>query len=119
DSGLLLMPDVVRSVTSMLSFEERALLFEMARRSRGSGAIVDAGCFVGGSTVALASGLRARTGASPRTIHAYDFLRAEPEYTSGYSADIDLLDPGASLRPWFERNVAPYRDLIELHEGDI
>ena len=46
------MPDVVRSVTSMLSYEERALLFEIVRRSGGSGAIIDAGCFVGGSTVA-------------------------------------------------------------------
>jgi hypothetical protein len=113
------MPDVVRSVTSMLSYEERALLFEIARRSGGSGAIIDAGCFVGGSTVALASGLRARTEASQGAIHTYDFLRAEPEHTSGYSADIDLLVPGASLRPFFERNVAPYRDLITLHEGDI
>ena len=100
------MPDAVRSVTSMLSYEERALLFEITRRSGGSGAIIDAGCFVGGSTVALASGLHASERKRVGAIHTYDFLRAEPEHTLGYSADIDLLDPGASLRPFFEQNVA-------------
>jgi hypothetical protein len=119
ESGLPRLPDIVQSVTSMLSYEERALLFELARRRDGSGVVVDAGCFLGGSTVAFGAGITAGKTEIPGVIHTYDFLRVEPKYTEGYSPDIDALKTGTSLRPFFERNVAQYRNLITLHEGDV
>ncbi|MBO0729157.1 MAG: hypothetical protein J2P57_07845 [Acidimicrobiaceae bacterium] len=107
------------SVTTMLSGEEVALLHGLARQFQGRGAIVDAGCFLGGSTVALASGLRASKRARAGIIHSYDLLRADPWQMAGYSQVVDKLEPGTSVRHLFEQNVKPYRKLITLHEGDI
>ena len=43
-----------------------------ARRYRGTGAIVDLGCFFGATTIALAQGLVLNTKAKQKRIHAYD-----------------------------------------------
>ena len=119
EAGLQGLPEPARAVLSMLSYEERGLLFELGRRFKGMGLVVDAGCFVGGSTVSLAAGLAVNDRSSPGVIHTYDLLRSDPDQTGGYSDAIDALPPGSSLRDLFEQNVAPYRDLITLHEGDI
>jgi hypothetical protein len=113
------LPPGVLAVLSMLSYEERALLFELGRRFDDRGAIIDAGCFLGGSTLSLASGLAAASKGRPGLIHSYDLLRVDPEHTAGYSAEIDKLRVGDSLRPLFEQNIAAHRGLISLHEGNI
>lgn len=118
-AGLEDLPDDARAVLSMLSYEERGLLFELARRFRGAGLVVDAGCFVGGSTVSLATGLSVNSQTSPGVIHSYDLLTSDPQQTGGYSEEIDTWPAGTSLRHLFEGNVAPYRGLITLHQGDI
>src|SRR5690348_3596642 len=69
-------------VVTMLSIQERRLLHYLARRHFSDrGAIIDAGCFLGGSTVALAEGLRqwtARTSTAPsHPIQTYDLFAAE------------------------------------------
>lgn len=113
------VPHEVLAALSMLSYEERALLFALARDSHGEGAIIDAGCFVGGSTVALAAGLHAGRNGPPGVIHSYDLLRSDPEHTAGYSAEIDALPPASDLRPLFEQQVRSWRDLVTLHQGDL
>jgi hypothetical protein len=101
----------------MLSWDERILLYGLARDHcpGPDPAIVDAGCFVGGSTLALASGLADRGGARPGTIHTYDRLLVEEYSRDGYFPDREV---GSSLRPVFEANLAPHRELV-LHEGDV
>ncbi|MBO0705170.1 MAG: hypothetical protein J2P39_07620 [Candidatus Dormibacteraeota bacterium] len=119
-AGLRDMPAEVRDVRSMLSYEERALLFGLAQdRFDGRGLIVDAGSFVGGSTLALACGLAARGGAPDGVIHSYDRLLLEGYSKDGYYADVEDLEVGSSLRPVFESNLASHRELVTLHEGDL
>ena len=66
----------------MLVPDEVRLLHHLAEEYyTGEGAIVDAGCFLGGSTVALADGLRRnlrrRRCAEEKLIHSYDRFEIE------------------------------------------
>src|SRR5512146_2489264 len=68
---------------TMLIPDERKLLFHLASKSyTGAGAIIDGGCFLGGSTTALAAGLEARVERSGKPasqiIHSYDLFEVEP-----------------------------------------
>ena len=106
-----------REVMTMLSIEERQLLHWLtARHYEGVGAIVDGGCFVGGSTVPLAEGLRAagRHG----TIDVYDVFDVEPYMAESYFKGLDLR-AGDSFRPLFENNTAHVSDLLRIHAGDV
>jgi hypothetical protein len=110
------------SVPTMLVADEVRLLTYLADDYySGAGAIVDAGCFLGGSTVALADGLRRnlrRRGCPPaKVIHAYDRFQIEP-WTIGTFVPPDSR-AGDSFRPQFDRHIARYADLVEVHEGDI
>jgi hypothetical protein len=117
------IPDDVLAAPTMLSVEERQLLYVLARDYvRGTGAIVDAGCFLGGSTKALAAGYagnrRARHARRGPAIHTYDLFALDPSFVSDYPdlvADID----GDSTRPKFDAVVGPLLDHVEVHEGDI
>ena len=116
------VPDDVNRVRSMLMPMERRLLYGLARdHFLNEGVIVDAGCFLGGSTLALASGLRAndRFRASPRrnVIHAYDLFRVNPWMIGDYFP-IDT-PPGTSFEPTFRTNIAPFSDLVAVHPGDV
>src|SRR3954452_12269147 len=76
-----LPPDAV-GIPTMLSKTERKLLYGLAREyASGDAAIVDAGCFLGGSTAALLAGLRDRGAAwAGPPLASYDLFRVE-EYT--------------------------------------
>jgi hypothetical protein len=116
------LPDDVRSFPSMLYEPERALLFWLGRRFRAQGAIVDAGCFLGGSTYALAAGLAAGgrgPRASERLIHSYDLFRLDALTQAQYPRLTAGLEPGDSLRPSYERLLGPHLNRVEVHEGDI
>jgi predicted O-methyltransferase YrrM len=111
----------LRDVRSMLSYTERALLYLLARNHvDGRGAIVDAGCFVGGSTLALAMGLRDNRGGAVTTrVHSYDMFRYDSWSMQGYLDDLSGLIEGADLRPVFQSNIAGYEDLVVVHAGDL
>lgn len=110
------------NVPTMLMPDELRLLHYLAdERYTGEGAIVDAGCFLGGSTLALADGLRRnlrRRGCEEeKLIHSYDRFEIEG-WTIG-SFFSESAQAGESLRPLFDRNIAPYASLVEVHAGDI
>ena len=81
----------------------------------------NAGCFLGGSTTALALGVRARQqriGSQSQTkIHSYDLFEAE-EWTIGKLLPSDF-SPKQSFRPLFDENIRDVADLVEVHAGDI
>lgn len=115
-------PEPVRQRATMLMPDEVRLLHHLAEHVwAGEGAIVDCGAFLGGSTVALADGLRrnlaARGEAERPLIHAYDRFEVE-EYTRGsfFAPDTPV---GSSFRDRFDATVAPYDGLIEVHAGDV
>ena len=116
------VPPVGRTVPTMLMDDELRLLDYLAGDYwRGEGIIVDAGSFLGGSTVALAHGLRrnlARRGrAETPLIHSYDFFRIE-DWTRGLYFP-ETARAGDSTRALYDANVAEFAPLLRVHEGDI
>jgi hypothetical protein len=115
-----LPPDAV-GIPTMLSKSERALLYSLARDyARGDAAIVDAGCFLGGSTAALLAGVRDRaekTNGVP--VESYDLFRVEEYTIRKFFADDPVVRVGDSLRYRFDENVAGFDVPHVVHEGDI
>jgi hypothetical protein len=115
-----LPPDAV-GIPTMLSRTERKLLYGLARDyAAEDAAIVDAGCFLGGSTAALLAGLRDRNepwGGPP--LESYDLFRVE-DYTIGkFFGDDPSVRLGDSFRERFDANVARFDVPHAVHEGDI
>lgn len=119
------LPHDALAVPSMLSYEERALLHWAAREGFGAnGALVDAGCFLGGSTLALGFGLaQARSRPAPiRTdvrVHSYDLFKVGMEWERIYFPPEFPFAVGASTLELYEGHIAPVRELVEIHSGDI
>jgi hypothetical protein len=109
----------------MLSREEVALLYLLAREldvvGRPDTAIVDAGCFAGGSTAALGRGLLDRDPPAPGCrVHSYDLFTVQPYMVRDYAWALGDLREGDSLRPRFDQVVGDERlARVEVHEGDI
>ena len=106
--------------TTMLSIEERQLLAWLASDYwEGAGAIVDGGCFLGGSTLALAEGLRANASAPPDArIDVFDLFEVEPYMVDLYFGHTSL-QAGDSFRGEFDRATTEVADLLEVHDGDL
>ena len=117
----------------MLTSAERAMLSQLVRRTwRGTGAIVDGGSFLGSSLVAEARGLEANPVLpelsfadfpSAKPIHGYELghhpapAQRVAERRRSYGGGEYVL--GESFVPALEQVIAPHRDLIELHIGDL
>jgi hypothetical protein len=105
---------------TMLDGPEVRLLKWLARAAyRGDGAIVDLGCWLGGSTAALVDGLREnpRPAAHSRRVQTYDRFRWErlyDRYNLGFTHEA-----GESFLGDFERLLELRRQDIDLHVGDI
>lgn len=117
-----ILPDEVQRAKTMLMPTEQQLLHALARDYfQNEGVIVDAGCFLGGSTLALASGLRdnPRFQAAPRNavIHTYDLFAVEPWTIGIYFPEDTSLD--MSFESMFRENIAPFADLVAVHSGDV
>jgi hypothetical protein len=104
-------------VMTMLSTEERQLLHWLTGSYYSArGAIVDGGCFVGGSTVPLAEGLLAS--GHPGSIDVYDLFEVEAYMTDFYFKGEDL-QAGDSFRRLFDRNTEHVSEVLNVHEGDL
>lgn len=117
----------------MLSMAERAMLYELARCTwRADGAIIDGGSFFGSSLAASAEGIRAGTALADATTAKFPDDRPIHAYELGYlpAPKSEAVDRrrvyggveyflGDSFVPILEETVAPYRDLVSLHVGDL
>jgi hypothetical protein len=107
-------------VPTMLSKHERRLLYTLASEyAAGDAAIVDAGCFLGGSTVALLGGVRDR----PQPwrgppVASYDLFGVEPYTIPKFFKDPSVR-AGDSFRDRFDENVAGFGVPHVVYEGDI
>jgi hypothetical protein len=114
-------PQEVRSLPTMLSRQELALLYWLARDyATGRGAIVDAGCFLGGSSAALLAGVRDRP--EPWTgppVYSYDRFIVEAYTLETYFSGHDDVREGGSFRRFYDENVAGYGVPHEVRDGDI
>ena len=110
-----------RAATMLLPDELRLLNYLAEEHYTGEGAIVDAGCFLGGSTLALADGLRRnlrRRGCpEERLIHSYDRFEIEG-WTIGSFFPASA-QAGESFKPIYDRNVEPFASLVKVHPGDV
>ena len=128
DACLPALPEEVAAIPSMMSVGERRFLFGIARDYyTGAGLIVDAGIFLGGSTMCLGSGLC-------ENVHlAESVARWQQPIIScelGITNEQMLLSfkrhgigeglrIGDSFGPVLERHIASVRHLIDLRLGDI
>jgi hypothetical protein len=114
------LPSDAQGVPTMLSKSERKLLYSLARDySSGDGAIVDAGCFLGGSTAALLAGVRDRADAwAGPPVTSYDLFRVEA-YTLRKFFDDGDVRVGDSFRARFDANVSAFSVPHVVQEGDI
>jgi len=106
-------------VPSMLNARERRLYTWLgARWARGEGAVVDLGCFVGGSAACLAQGLL--LGGHGGKVHAYDRFTANDAAKQKflYPAGVAPFD-GRDTLPLARQLLAPWEGHVEFHRGDI
>jgi hypothetical protein len=115
------LPSDAVGIPTMLSKLERKLLYALARDyASGDAAIVDAGCFLGGSTAALLAGIRGRS--EPWTgppVASYDLFQVEAYTMPKFFADDPVVPVGDSFRDRFDANVAKFDVPHVVHEGDI
>jgi hypothetical protein len=108
-----------RDVPTMLSPEEQKLYYWLAAFwAEGAGAIVDLGCFAGGSTARLAEGARvARHGAG---LHAFDRFTADEAVKQAilYRQGVKRFD-GEDILPLARSLLAPWGDAVTFHRGEI
>lgn len=110
-----------RTPPTMLSKEEIRVLHWLGRDYfRGRGEIVDAGCFLGGSTAALADGVAKNlaVGGTRRRIHSYDTFAMDWYAKETFFADSPLQIGDSFVAEW-RQSVRGFEDLIVLHRGDV
>jgi len=106
------MPDVPGMISPG---EGRYLYWLVSDTYAGVGAIVEIGTWLGRSTIHLASGLR-DSGVRGK-LHSFDnFLWAGGSDSQKSGLD---LKRGENFRSFFEKNIAPYRAIIEVTEGNF
>jgi hypothetical protein len=106
----------------MTSRREQQWLRRYAAQSyRGVGAIVDLGCFLGGTTIALAEGLALNRKAQRKQIHAYDLFTWNEGYEA-WAKETELAGrfvPGESFLQEFLKRTEQWRDYIVVHKEDL
>jgi hypothetical protein len=114
------LPADAVGIPTMLSKAERRLLYSLARDyAKDDAAIVDAGCFLGGSSAALLAGIRDRpTTWSGPPVTSYDLFRVEAFTVPKFFRD-QPVQVGESFRPRYDAHVARFDVPHVVHEGDI
>lgn len=118
---LNLNPDEINPVSSMIVPDESFYLHWLTREYyQGNGEIVDGGPLLGGSTLALASGLaqNANVQQKEKRIHSYDLFTYFTGFKDSILPESDLKE-GDSLYPLFQENTKAYENYIQSTPGDI
>jgi hypothetical protein len=107
------------AVPTMLSEEERRLYLWLAEHwATGAGALVDLGCFLGGSTALLAEGQRRAGRGAP--VHGYDAFRISDWLKEKYLTPAGIAPfEGDWTLPLVEALLAPWRQTVRLHPGRL
>ena len=112
-----------RAVRSMLTAAEREHLFHAARdRFTGQGAILDLGTWLGGSTAALAAGLKENRNERTKSqkVHAFDLFELNSYLKQAYPyPELADVPAGGSFLHVFQRNLTPWAIQVETHPGDF
>lgn len=113
-----LAPGAVFDGLTMLTDQERRFLYWLTKRYySGAGAIVDAGCFAGGSTLALGTGLAENWPEPQFWIDSYDLFLADGYMVQWYFKDRAHEDH--SFRDIFDEQTGSVASKVRVHHGDI
>lgn len=110
---------------AMLTGFDVGVYFYFASQVKGIGAIVDAGCLVGGTTTAINLGLdnNGNIEAEAAKIQVFDlFDTCGDEFNAfflGTKYPEDFPSGSTRFRHIFEKNLARYLHRLQIHEGDI
>jgi hypothetical protein len=122
------IPKPVLSVPSMMSVPERRFLYGLAANYYSAeGLIVDAGIFLGASTMCFGSGLRENPNLQQalarwrKPIVSFERAIVTPTMPNFFKRNgLDIaLTPGESFADLVKTNVRPVIDLVDLRLGDI
>lgn len=103
----------------MLSRQERSFYsWVTGHWAMSTGAVVDLGCFAGGSTARLAQGMQAA--GNTQVLHAYDRFTADENAKKRwlYPAGVERF-VGNDMFEIVQGFLAAWSDRIQLHRGDI
>jgi hypothetical protein len=104
------VPWQVFPIRSMICDDEVRFLYYLTSHCyRATGCVVDMGPLAGGSTYAMAAGMR--TG----QIHSYDLWT----FFDGFEAYVGDMPMGADLLPLFRRNTAEFARCVIPHQGNL
>lgn len=112
-----LQPELL-AIPGMTSGNERKFLYQYAEKSfEGNGKIVDLGCWLGATSLSLASGLRKnkKAGINGKQIFAYDLFywdESLEKHVAGTKHEKQL-KPGDSFVDLFRDYLKLYADLVE------
>ncbi len=117
-------PAEIRAPKGMIGKEERRCYYWLGRHwLSGLGCIVDAGAFVGASTLCFAAGAAAagrRDFNGDPLVHAYDYFKVVDDYVGeAISKDFRPIGPGESYLDIFATQTAAYADMIRAYPGDF
>jgi hypothetical protein len=109
-------PDLV-GVPTMISAEERAYLHWLTRCAwQDAGHVLEVGPWLGGSTLCLAAGMRARGALARHRLHAVDNFLWRPFMEERAALG---LRPGDSFEARFRANLRGYADLVTVHTASL
>lgn len=121
-------PKKLRKYPSMLTEGDKALYFDAGRNFRFKGSIVDAGCFVGGTTMSLVQGLLANPLLSKnedgieKLIRVYDLFEIDDDYILEHLErnypDHDFTHEKSFLNV-FNENMHKFAHLLDVRPGDV
>jgi hypothetical protein len=111
-------PPSVLDTLSMLSRDEKQFLYWLTKEYfTGNGEIVDGGCFVGGSTVSLATGLMENWPEDTFRVHSYDIFLTDPYMAQWYFRDRQ--PDGDRFRKIFDEQTLGVKTKLIVNDGDI
>lgn len=113
------LPAEAAAVPTMLTEEEGKLLHWLTRDyATGAGAICDLGCFAGGSTARLASGVAAAGRGTQ--VHAFDHFTLTEDQKQRYLYPAGIARfKGQDMSAAVQQLLAPWQQVVALRPGDI
>jgi glycosyltransferase involved in cell wall biosynthesis/SAM-dependent methyltransferase len=121
-------PKKLRKFPSMLTEGDKALYFHAGHTYKGNGSIVDAGCFVGGTTMSIVQGLlqnplfQNNSSSIEKLIRVYDLFEIDDDYIlehlqKNYPKH-DFTDEKSFLGV-FNENMREYSHMLDVRPGDV
>ncbi|MEX0875964.1 MAG: glycosyltransferase, partial [Phycisphaerales bacterium] len=121
-------PQSLKDFPSMLTEGDFALYFDAGRNYKFRGSIVDAGCFVGGTTMSLVQGLlrnpmlEANRDKLDSLIRVYDLFEIDDDYILGHlkkNYPSHDFENGGSFLEVFSENLKEHAAVLDIRPGDV